>query len=366
MKIIKYTSSTSNPIERVNLIGIILFLLLISSIQSCKNENQIKKDSLAKYQTYITKTNQNIAQLPKDKKTSRLTIINKLKATESYKMLVDSSIVSVDYLPIITLINNGLRSTFRDKNGGETMSIDQGLIDNVKNTIDGEDRLRFTINAVSLSAPNKGGFPKELIQLFDNYIKKYGSYGQLGKVYISDGKTETLPFAFDISSIQHHLNATNQNLNSIYEANRKGISNWLTTNTNGEYIYPYMATKKEYLAYSKEVNPNSPYTLKVDSELTAKYLYKEYEANEVLADENYKGKKIAVSGIIGEIGKDIFDKPYVSLKVAYLQGVHCYFDDDNIKIISKLKKGQRITIIGTCNGLTLTDVIIKDCEIWED
>lgn len=362
MKNIKHISLTVNSKTFYSL----FFLFIIICAQSCKNENQTKKDSLVKYEAYLKQTIQNIAQLPEDKKTSRLTIINKLKATETYKMLSDSSNVSVDYLPIITLINNGLRSTFKNKDESETMSIDQALIDNVKNTKDGKDRLRFTINAVSLSAPNKGGFPKELIQVFDNYNRKYGSYGQSGKVYLKDGKTEALPLAFDMSSILYHISPRNQNLNSIYEANREGISNWLTTNTNGEYIYPYMATKKEYLAYSKDVNPNSPYIMKVDYELTAKYLHKEYEANEVLADENYKGKKIAISGIIGEIGKDIFDKPYVSLKVAYLEGINCYFDDDNIKIISKLKKRQRITIIGTCKGLTLTDVIIKDCKIWKD
>ncbi len=59
------------------------------------------------------------------------------------------------------------------------------------------------------------------------------------------------------------------------------------------------------------------------------------------------------------------DNPYVSLNVDYLQSVNCYFDDKNNKELSQLSKGQKVEIIGTCRGLTLTDVVVKDCELWE-
>ena len=59
------------------------------------------------------------------------------------------------------------------------------------------------------------------------------------------------------------------------------------------------------------------------------------------------------------------DNPYVALKIDFLKGVNCYFDDENNKVLSQLNKGQKIQIIGTCAGLTLTDVVVRDCELWE-
>lgn len=103
----------------------------------------------------------------------------------------------------------------------------------------------------------------------------------------------------------------------------------------------------------------------MDFKINISDLFTEYHANEVSADENYKGKRISITGTIGIIGKDVFDNPYISFRIDYLQGVNCYFSDENNKIISQLRKEQEITIISTCRGMTLTDVIVKDCEIWE-
>jgi len=126
-----------------------------------------------------------------------------------------------------------------------------------------------------------------------------------------------------------------------------------------------MATKEGYINYIKQADPDSPYIPKVDIEITASELYSEYEANEVSADEQYKGKKIAVTGVVGIIGKDILDDPYISLNVDYLQSVNCYFSDKNNKVLSQLSKGQKVTIIGECKGFMLTNVMIQDCELWE-
>lgn len=72
-----------------------------------------------------------------------------------------------------------------------------------------------------------------------------------------------------------------------------------------------------------------------------------------------------ITGVVENVGKDAMDNPYVVLKIDFLKGVNCYFDDENNKILLQLDKGQKIQIIGTCAGLTLTDVVVKDCELWE-
>jgi hypothetical protein len=64
-----------------------------------------------------------------------------------------------------------------------------------------------------------------------------------------------------------------------------------------------------------------------------------------------------ITGVVENIGKDVMDNPYVALKIDFLKGVNCYFDDENNKVLSQLNKGQEIQIIETCAGLTLTDVV---------
>lgn len=51
-------------------------------------------------------------------------------------------------------------------------------------------------------------------------------------------------------------------------------------------------------------------------EVTAGNLYKDYVTNEIGADAKYRDKVLRVSGIIGSIGKDALDKPYVELQAA--------------------------------------------------
>ncbi len=100
--------------------------------------------------------------------------------------------------------------------------------------------------------------------------------------------------------------------------------------------------------------------------MSASELFSEYDQNEVAADEKYKNKTIAVTGTIDDIGKDIMDDPYLSLGIGYLQSVNCYFSDENKSIISKVSKGEKITIIGVCKGKTLNiSVSLHDCKIFE-
>ena len=47
------------------------------------------------------------------------------------------------------------------------------------------------------------------------------------------------------------------------------------------------------------------------TKVTATQMLADYEANEVAADQKYKGNMVEVSGTIKNIGKDILDTPYV-------------------------------------------------------
>ncbi len=96
--------------------------------------------------------------------------------------------------------------------------------------------------------------------------------------------------------------------------------------------------------------------------ISAKNLYANYEANEVSADQNFKGKSFYITGIVDDIKKDFMGDIYVTLKTGKMfTSVNCYLDDE--KTAAKLKKGQRVTFKGECDGMVVTMVTMKDCEI---
>lgn len=101
--------------------------------------------------------------------------------------------------------------------------------------------------------------------------------------------------------------------------------------------------------------------------ISAKELFEAYDDNEVKADEKYKGKMMKISGTISDIGKDIMDESYITLKSSSssyeVLSVQCMFSDETeAKKLGDLKKGDKVKIIGECDGVTI-NVLIKDCKI---
>jgi len=110
--------------------------------------------------------------------------------------------------------------------------------------------------------------------------------------------------------------------------------------------------------------PNSDSTEaknKKDHTYTAVQLVSEYTQNEVRADENFKGKLFWVTGTVKSIGKDILNKPYITLSSDdIIRSVQCYITDT--KALAALNQGVQVTIKGTCKGLMM-NVLMQDCEI---
>jgi len=96
--------------------------------------------------------------------------------------------------------------------------------------------------------------------------------------------------------------------------------------------------------------------------ITAEELYKDYEDNEVAADQKYKTRVLEVSGTVESIGKDILDEMYVTLKVGEysIMTIQCYFSGTYKNALAQLKKGQRIKLKGRCDG-KFGNVLLKGC-----
>jgi len=96
-------------------------------------------------------------------------------------------------------------------------------------------------------------------------------------------------------------------------------------------------------------------------DVSAKQLYADYEANEVSADDKYKGKVLRVSGTVLSIGKDVLDTPYVEFATGdTVLGVQCMFDEPGV--LGSLKKGQKLTVRGKGDG-KMGNVLLRGCMV---
>lgn len=98
--------------------------------------------------------------------------------------------------------------------------------------------------------------------------------------------------------------------------------------------------------------------------VTAAKLLQDYEANEVSADAQYKGKIVEVSGAINTIGKDILDTPYVSLSTGggSFFSIQCMFEKSDQAQLATLSKDTRITLRGRVSG-KLGNIIVRECSV---
>lgn len=99
--------------------------------------------------------------------------------------------------------------------------------------------------------------------------------------------------------------------------------------------------------------------------VTAKEIIGAYEANEVAADQKYKGKIVQVSGIADSIGKDLLDDPYVTVgtgKDFELRQVQCFVEKSGESALASLRPKQKVTVKGKVKGL-FGNIGLSDCVV---
>jgi hypothetical protein len=99
-----------------------------------------------------------------------------------------------------------------------------------------------------------------------------------------------------------------------------------------------------------------------------KALFKDYKDNPINADKKYKDKKFILTGTISDIDRDIGQSPYITFDVDSditakdYGNIKLSFSDDDA--VASLKKGQKVTVVGTCDGtFTSTLLTFSDCKI---
>jgi tRNA_anti-like len=101
------------------------------------------------------------------------------------------------------------------------------------------------------------------------------------------------------------------------------------------------------------------------SRLSAEQIYAAYSANEVSADQVFKGKVVEFGGVVREIGKDILATPYLSFEVGSdtIGSVQAMFPRADESRLASISKGQRVTLQCTCAGKIVINVILRDCSL---
>jgi hypothetical protein len=98
-------------------------------------------------------------------------------------------------------------------------------------------------------------------------------------------------------------------------------------------------------------------------EIAAPALFRAYDANEVSADEAYKGKHLAVAGRVASIDKDLFDHIIVRLAGGNMfQTVDATMQPDQKAQAAGLRKGVSVTVLCVGNGKIMGPQL-EDCVL---
>ena len=71
----------------------------------------------------------------------------------------------------------------------------------------------------------------------------------------------------------------------------------------------------------------------------------DYDANEIAADNKYRGKKILLTGVIDSINKNAFDQGYLTLRSGSLVGVEAQLNPNALQQAASLSRGTRVMIV---------------------
>lgn len=100
--------------------------------------------------------------------------------------------------------------------------------------------------------------------------------------------------------------------------------------------------------------------------VTAGEFIKEFEGNELAADQKYKGKTVEVSGVVEKIDTELFNEDTYLLNITdggdfEFLSVTCH--DMSNDVLSKLTVGNAIKVIGDFDDGGDLGVDLKNCKV---
>jgi hypothetical protein len=105
---------------------------------------------------------------------------------------------------------------------------------------------------------------------------------------------------------------------------------------------------------------------KIDAKTTARQYDIAYDSNEIAADNQYKGKKLLVSGTIDSIEKDVMDAGFLMLRAGNPVGVRAELKSEAMVEAASFARGQKIDLVCTGGGRVAGIANLDDCQPYSD
>lgn len=237
-----------------------------------------------------------------------------------------------------------------------------------KNSSNNDTNSTDSSNVINTRPDNSQIIDINYLELYNNNSEYEGKYVRIvGKISSIDKNVTNIEYI----TFDDGLSGITQ---TVYLNMEKSGNSIIGKYNEGDYV---VAVGKVGKMFSKTLNIDDCYIETSGDEAKSLFeksintvsaidLLKDYEANEVNADNQYKSKILRISGTIDSIGKDIADTAYITLqsdnKYSIFK-VQCYFKDEKeIAKVATLQAGQSIEIIGICNG-KIGNISIEDCSI---
>lgn len=110
--------------------------------------------------------------------------------------------------------------------------------------------------------------------------------------------------------------------------------------------------------------PPAPVKPAFDKEVDAVTLWKAYDANEVAADNAYKGKKLKVTGKVQSIDKDFMGTVVLRLQSPNeFMATAASIEEEDAGKAATLRKGQQVAVICEGAGLLVGSPQLNECRI---
>jgi len=98
--------------------------------------------------------------------------------------------------------------------------------------------------------------------------------------------------------------------------------------------------------------------------VSSKDLTKTFEENELAANEKYNNKILAVSGKIENIAETMGNITVSLQGHNAVLSVVCNFAESEKSSVTKLKKGQQVTLVGKGDGMTMSLYVgLQECKV---
>lgn len=101
-----------------------------------------------------------------------------------------------------------------------------------------------------------------------------------------------------------------------------------------------------------------------DVAVDASRLWRDYNANEVAADNKYGGHEILVQGTVQSIEKDFMNSVILELRSSnQFMPTRAYLNSADVTQAARMSKGQRVLLTCTCKGKVVGSPVLKSCSI---